>query len=80
MEEQTEVTGGSGAVGKMEESKANWEPERQRNMPLLFFVTENSFCFEEVAALSSAPGCLYIYHPTHHKMYRHLRGNSEQKD
>lgn len=50
MEEQTEVTGGSGAAGKMEESKANWEPERQRNMPLLFFVAENSFCFEEVAA------------------------------
>ena len=50
MEEQTEVTGGSRVVGKMEESKANWEPERQRKMPLLFFVTENSFCFEEVAA------------------------------
>lgn len=42
--------GGGGAAGKMEESKANWEPERQRNTLLLFFVTENSFCFEEVAA------------------------------
>jgi len=44
------VTGGREAARKMEKSKANWEPERQRNMLLLFFVTENSFCFEEVAA------------------------------
>lgn len=44
------MTGGSGAAGKMEESKANCKAERQRNMLLLFFVTENGFCFEEVAA------------------------------
>lgn len=44
------MTGGREAARKMEKSKANWEPERQRNMLLLFFVTENSFCFEEAAA------------------------------
>lgn len=44
------MTGGRGGGPEDGESKANWEPERQRNTLLLFFVTENSFCFEEVAA------------------------------